>query len=98
MPMYSFVLKETNQGKLHHDDPSPGGHLDRRATATGKAINAGCRLPHQVTETMIPKANGDWYYFWVLDAPNLGTVNGLIKEYTVNHRYVDLYSGPTDVT
>jgi hypothetical protein len=88
MPNYQFVLKETPQGQANHDT-----HLQRRALAVAKANVLGANLAQPVVETQI---GGEWYYTWVLDAPDIQTVFALIQEFT-KWGFVVLASGPTPV-
>jgi|SRR5215470_19181848 len=88
MPQYQFVLKETPAGKAKHDT-----HLDRRAEAVAKADAISTHLTQPVVETLIA---GDWYYTWVVDAPDILTVSAFIQE-CIRHPNVGLSSGPTPV-
>jgi hypothetical protein len=90
MSLYVFILKETSQGKAHHDDPSPHNHLDRRQTGTDKGAAIQVYRQGDVEENYI----GDsWYYTWVVDAQNINRVTAFIRE-CVRHGFVELYSGP----
>jgi|SRR5262249_49560865 len=88
MPQYQFVFKETPTGKAKHDT-----HLERRATAVAKADVLDTHLTQPVVETLI---EGDWYYTWVVDSPDMPTAWAFIKE-CIRHPNVVLSSGPTPV-
>jgi hypothetical protein len=88
MPKYQFVLKETPQGKADHRN-----HLRRRQIAVAKAHILEVDLAQPVVETLI---GGDYYYTWIVDAPDIYTVLALIQEFT-HWGFVELYSGPTPV-
>ena len=88
MPQYQFVFKETPTGKAKHDT-----HLERRATAVAKAGVLDVHLTHPVVETLI---GGDWYYTWIVDAPDIQTLWAFIQE-CIRHPNVELSSGPTPV-
>ncbi len=93
MSLYQFVVKETPQGKTHHDDQRPHNHLDRRELARQKGHVIGVERPGDVVEAYI---GGFGYYTWVVDAPDITNVIAFIQE-CERHGFVELYSGPTPV-
>jgi len=93
MERYQFVVKETPQGKAHHNDPPPNRYTDRRLEATGKGIAIGVVRPFDVVENYM---GGFGYFTWTVDAPSIKEVIALIKE-CERHGFVELYWGPTRV-
>jgi hypothetical protein len=91
MLRFSFVLKETTPGRNDHIH-----HMGRRNVARGVAIAAGCTVPGDPQEMLVAKTGGgnDWYYWWVLDAPDLATVLQVIKVFTVDNNSVELAVAP----
>jgi hypothetical protein len=94
MSLYQFVLKETPQGKAHHDDPPPAhNHLDRRKLGTEKGHAIRVERQGDVVEAYI---EGCGYYTWTVDAPSITRVMAFIQE-CERHGFVELYYGPIPV-
>jgi hypothetical protein len=94
MSLYQFVLKETPQGKAHHNGPPPAhNHLDRRQLGTekGHAIEVG-----RVGDVVEAYVEGYGYYTWTVDARSITRVMALIQE-CERHGFVELYYGPIPV-
>ena len=94
MSLYQFVLKETPQGKAHHDDPPPAhDHTFRRNLGTAKAHAIGVERQGEVVEAYV---EGYGYYTWTVDTPNIAKLMGFIQE-CERHGFVELYYGPIPI-
>jgi len=94
MSLYQFVLKETPQGKAHHDDPPPAhDHTFRRNLGTAKAHAIGVERQGEVVEAYV---EGYGYYTWTVDAPSTTRLMTFIQE-CERHGFVELYYGPVPV-
>jgi len=91
MPRFSFVLKETPSGRATHDQ-----HIGRRTQAKVVARSAGCGIHGEPQEMLVTSAGGgdDYYYWWVLDAPDLQTLQDVLKIFTVDNHSVQIAVAP----
>src|SRR5215470_16359179 len=94
MSLYQFVLKETPQGKAHHDGPPPANnHIERRNLGTQKCPLFSVERQGEVVEAYVM---GYGYYTWTLNAPSITNVMAFIQE-CERHGFVKLYYGPVPV-